>query len=90
MILIGVFFIIDGIFLYASEKFMHKVKTRQKSNDILGILSITIGIINMIAFILLLTIDSNQPVILTAFWVLLCIILILFGLKLIIKKATNK
>lgn len=89
MILVGIFFIIDGVTFIVSERYIKRAKSKQKSNQILGIVSLVIGIINIIAFILLLSIDSNQPIILTAFWVLLSVILILFGFKLIIKKVEN-
>ena len=90
MILVGIFFIIDGVNLFVSEKYMRGAKSKQRSSQILGIVSIAIGIINVIAFTLLLGMDPNQPIMLTVFWVLISVILILFGFKLIIKKQAAK
>ena len=87
MILVGVFFIIDGVILFIDEKYLQGIKSKKKSSQILGIVDISVGIINLIAFILLFTIDPNQPVVLIAFWALLSVILILFGFKLFIKKS---
>ena len=86
MVLVGLFFMIDGLIVIMSERYLKGTRSKRKSSQILGISSITIGIINITAFILLLGIDPNQPFILTAFWVLLSIILILFGFRLILKK----
>lgn len=86
MILVGLFFMIDGIMLIITERYLKGMRSKRKSTQILGISSITIGIINITAFILLLGIDPNQPFILTAFWVFLSVILILFGFKLILRK----
>ena len=81
MLLVGVFFIIDGISFFINEK------SKKQTNQILGIVSISVGIINLIAFILLLAIDPNQPIILIAFWAFLSVILIFFGVKSIIAKT---
>ena len=87
MILVGVFFIIDGVILFIDDKYLQGIKSKKKSSQILGIVSISVGIINLIAFILLFTIDPNQPVVLIAFWALLSVILIFFGIKSIIVKT---
>jgi hypothetical protein len=86
MVLIGIFFIIDGLILYASVKYIKGNKLGKKSSQILGLLSISVGIINLIAFIILLVINPGQPILLTGFWVLISVILIIFGIKLITKK----
>lgn len=86
MVLIGIFFIIDGLVLYVSEKHRRRNKLK-RSSQILGLLSISVGIINLIAFIILLVIEPDQPILLTGFWVLIGLILIIFGFKSIIKKV---
>ena len=86
MVLVGVFFIIDGVILFIDEKYLQGIKSKKKANQILGIISISVGIINLIAFILLFIIDPNQPIILIAFWAFLSVILIFFGVKSIIVK----
>ncbi|MEJ2296476.1 MAG: hypothetical protein P8Y23_17135, partial [Candidatus Lokiarchaeota archaeon] len=78
--------IIDGLILYASVKYIKGNKLGKKSSQILGLLSISVGIINLIAFIILLVINPGQPILLTGFWVLISVILIIFGIKLITKK----
>ena len=87
MVLIGIFFIIDGLVLYVSEKHLRRNKLKKRSSQILGLLSISVGIINLIAFIILLVIEPDQPILLTGFWVLIGLILIIFGFKSIIKKV---
>jgi hypothetical protein len=87
MVLVGVFFIIDGVILFIDEKYLQGIKSKKKSSQILGIVSISVGIINLIAFTLLFIIDPNQPIVLIAFWAFLSIILIFFGIKSIIVKA---
>lgn len=87
MVLVGLFFMIDGLVLIANERYLKGARSKKKSSQILGISSIVIGIINITAFVFLLGMDPNQPFILTAFWVLLSIILIFFGFKLILKKV---
>jgi hypothetical protein len=89
MILVGLFFMIDGIILILTERYLKGMRSKKKSSQILGISSIVIGIINISAFILLLGIDPNQPFILTAFWVIISVVLIFFGFKLILKKVSK-
>jgi hypothetical protein len=81
IILVGLFFIIDGIILILNEKHVKVARLKKKSSQILGIISIAIGIINLISFILLLVLYPDQPMILTAFWAFISIILIYFGFK---------
>jgi hypothetical protein len=86
MVLIGIFFIIDGLVLYAREKHLRRNKSKKKLSQILGLLSILIGIINLIAFIILIIIVPDQPILLSGFWIIIGLILIIFGIKSIIKK----
>ncbi|MFW9930470.1 MAG: hypothetical protein ACFFD1_13835 [Candidatus Thorarchaeota archaeon] len=87
MLLVGVFFIIDGVILFIDEKYLQGIKSKKKASQILGIVSISVGIINLIAFILLFTINPNQPIILIAFWAFLSVILIFFGVITIMAKT---
>ncbi|TFG03416.1 MAG: hypothetical protein EU542_02280 [Promethearchaeota archaeon] len=89
MMLVGVFFIIDGILVFASEHVIREIKAKKRSGQFLGIVSIVVGLINIIAFILLLSVVPDHPIILSTFWLLLSVVLVLFGIKSIIKKVDS-
>ncbi len=88
--LVGIFIIIYGIFLIGADMYLESDKMRKRANQILGIISIAIGIINIIAFIVVIITEGEQPIILTTFWLLIGVILVYFGVHLIIKKIEDK
>jgi len=88
--LVGIFIIIYSVFLLTAEAYIGEIKTRKRGNKILGIISIAIGLVNIVAFIVLVSISGEQPVILSVFWLLIGAISIYFGIHLFIKKVEEK
>ena len=88
--LVGIFIIIYSVFLLTAEAYIGEIKTRKRANKILGIISIAIGLANIVAFIVLISISGEQPVILSVFWLLIGAISIYFGVHLFIKKVEEK
>ena len=88
--LVGIFIIIYSVFLLTAEAYIGEIKTRKRANKILGIISIAIGLANILAFIVLISISGEQPVILSVFWLLIGAISIYFGVHLFIKKVEEK
>ncbi|NVM17559.1 MAG: hypothetical protein HWN80_07570 [Candidatus Lokiarchaeota archaeon] len=88
--LVGIFIIIYGVFLVSAEMYIDSNKLRKRAKLILGIISIAIGIVNIISFIVLIITEGEQPIILSFFWLLIGIIMVYFGLHLIIKKIEDK
>lgn len=88
--LVGIFIIIYGVFLVSADMYIDDDKTKIRANQILGIISIAIGIINIISFVVLILTAGEQPFILTFFWLLIGVILVYFGFHLIIKKIEDK
>ncbi len=88
--LVGIFIIIYGVFLVGADIYIDSDKTKKRANQILGIISITIGIVNIISFVVLILTSGEQPIILSFFWLLLGIIFVYFGVHLIIKKIEGK
>ncbi len=88
--LVGIFIIIYGIFLVTADMYIDSDKTKKRANQILGLFSIAIGLVNIISFVVLLTTSGEQPIILSFFWLLLGVIFVYFGIHLIIKKIEDK
>lgn len=88
--LVGIFIVVYSIFLLTAEVYIDGIKTRKRANKILGIISIAIGFVNIAAFIVLVSISGEQPVILSIFWLLIGAISIYFGVHLFIKKVEEK
>jgi len=88
--LVGIFIIIYGVFLVSADMYIDSVTLKKRANQILGIISILIGIINIISFIVLIVTEGEQPIILSFFWLLIGIILVYFGVHLLIKKVEIK
>ncbi len=88
--LVGIFIIIYGVFLVSADMYLDNDKTKKKSNQILGIISVAIGIVNIISFVVLILTAGEQPIIFSFFWLLIGVILVYFGVHLIIKKIEDK
>lgn len=88
--LVGIFIIIYGVFLVSADMYIDSDKTKKRANQILGIISVAIGIVNIISFILLVVTAGEQPIILSFFWLLLGVVFVYFGVHLIIKKIESK
>ena len=90
LMLVGIFILVYSVFLLTAEAYIERVKTRKRANKVLGIISISIGIANIVAFVLLISISGEQPIILSVFWLLIGAISIYFGVHLFIKKVEEK
>ena len=90
LILVGTFILIYGVFLVTADIYIDSDTTKKRANQVLGIISIVIGLFNIISFIVLITTSGEQPIILSFFWLLLGIIFVYFGIHLIIKKIETK
>ena len=88
--LVGIFLIIYGIFLVTADMYIDSDKTKKRANQILGLISIVIGLVNIISLVVLITTAGEQPIILSFFWLLLGVIFVYFGFHLIIKKIEEK
>ncbi len=88
--LVGIFIIIYGVFLVSADMYLDNDKTKKKANQILGIISVAIGIVNIISFVVLILTAGEQPIIFSFFWLLIGVILVYFGVHLIIKKIEDK
>ncbi|MFW9770696.1 MAG: hypothetical protein ACFFFB_00030 [Candidatus Heimdallarchaeota archaeon] len=86
LILIGIFLIIYGIFLISSDWIIHSKKARKRANQGLGVISTSIGITNIVFFIMLVINFTDHPYIFSIAWLALGIVLIIFGIHLTIKK----
>jgi len=87
---VGIFIIIYGVFLISADMYIENEKTKKRANQILGIISIAIGLVNVISFVVLILTSGEQPIILSFFWLLLGVIFVYFGVHLIIKKIEDK
>jgi len=87
---VGIFIIIYGVFLISADMYIENEKTKKRANQILGIISIAIGLVNIISFVVLILTSGEQPIILSFFWLLLGVIFVYFGVHLIIKKIEDK
>ena len=88
--LAGIFIVIYGVFLVSADMYIDSDKTKKRSNQILGLISIVIGLVNIISLVVLITTAGDQPIILSFFWLLVGVILVYFGFHLIIKKSEDK
>ena len=88
--LAGIFIVIYGVFLVSADMYIDSDKTKKRSNQILGLISIVIGLVNIISLVVLITTAGEQPIILSFFWLLVGVILVYFGFHLIIKKIEDK
>jgi len=88
--LVGIFIIIYGVFLVSADMYLDSDKTKKRANQILGIISVAIGIVNIISFIVLIVTEGEQPIILSLFWLLIGVILVYFGVHLFVKKIEDK
>ena len=87
--LVGIFLVSYGVFLVGSDMYIGRDNLRKRANQILGLISIAIGFVNIIAFVVLLLTSGEQPVILSFFWLMIGVILIYFGIHLMIKKIED-
>ncbi|MHA1104181.1 MAG: hypothetical protein ACTSPN_00405 [Promethearchaeota archaeon] len=85
LFLVGVFLLIYGIGWLIVDNVT--IKLRKKMNKILGSISIGIGTLNSIFFIIVMNYDASQPLLVT--WLLVGAILIIFGIILIVKKVES-
>lgn len=90
LILLGFFLLAYGLLLFIYDKVFTSQRTKVSINRILGIIALSIGGINIVCYIIVLLSSIEQPVILSVFWLLIGIVLIIFGIHLIIKKVTNR
>ena len=90
LILVDIFILIYGVFLVTADMYIDSNKTKKRANQILGLISIVIGLFNIISFVVLITTSGEQPIILSFFWLLLGVIFVYFGFHLIIKKIEDK
>jgi hypothetical protein len=90
LILVGIFIVAYGVFLVSADMYLHNDKLKKRANQILGLVSIVIGLVNTISFIGLIVTAGEQPLILSFFWSLIGVILIYFGVHLFIKKIEKK
>jgi len=88
--LVGIFILIYGVFLVTADIYIDSNTTKKRANQILGLISIAIGIFNIISFLVLIETSGEQPIILSFFWLLLGVIFVYFGVHLIIKKIEVK
>jgi L-asparagine transporter-like permease len=88
--LAGIFIVIYGVFLVSADMYIDNDKTKKRSNQILGLISIVIGLVNIISLVVLITTAGDQPIILSFFWLLLGVVFVYFGVHLIIKKIESK
>ena len=88
--LVGIFILIYGVFLVTADIYIDNETTRKRANQILGLISIVIGLVNIFSFVVLITTSGEQPIILSFFWLLLGAIFVYFGFHLIIKKMETK
>lgn len=88
--LVGIFIIIYGVFLVSADMYIDNVKLKKRANQILGTISVVIGLINIISFVALIATAGEQPIILSFFWLSIGVILVYFGLQLFIKKVEKK
>ena len=90
LILVGVFVIAYGVFLVSADMYLHNDKLIKRANQILGTISIVIGLVNSISFVVLIVTAGEQPFILSFFWLLIGVVLVYFGIHLFIKKIDTK
>ena len=88
--LVGIFIIIYGVFLVSADMYMDDIKLKKRANQILGTISVVIGIVNIIAFVVLIGTAGEQPIILSFFWLSIGAVLVYFGVHLFIKKVEKK
>ena len=88
--LVGIFIIIYGVFLVSADMYIDNVKLKKRANQVLGTISIVIGLVNIVSFVVLIVSAGEQPIILSFFWLMIGIILIYFGVRMIFKKIENK
>ncbi|MFW9938623.1 MAG: hypothetical protein ACFFD5_13330 [Candidatus Thorarchaeota archaeon] len=90
LILVGIFLIIYGLFLMSADWYIRNTSTRKKANQILGLICSSIGVVNIVFFILLLISEIHHPLFFSIMWLILGVVLIIFGINLIIKKLEQK
>ena len=90
LLLVGVFFIIYGMFLVLADTFIHNIRTKKRANQVLGIVSMLVGIINIVFFVILLISFIDHPLLFSVGWLALGAVLIIFGIHLVIKKIGKK
>jgi len=90
LILVGIFLLIYGVFLVTADMYIDNDTMKKRANQILGLISIVIGLVNILSFVVLITTSGEQPIILSFFWLLLGVIFVYFGIHLIIKKIEKK
>jgi len=88
--LVGIFIIIYGVFLVSADMYIDNVKLKKRANQILGAISIVIGLVNIVSFVVLIATAGEQPIILSFFWLSIGVILVYFGLQLFFKKVEKK
>ncbi len=84
--LVGLFIIVYGVFLILSEGYLKNINTKKRYNKVLGLVSMVIGIANIISYIILFQLIVEYSLVLSFFWLLIGGLLIYFGFHLILKK----
>jgi len=87
---VGIFIIVYGVFLVCADMYIGNIKLKKRANQTLGAISIVIGIVNIVSFVVLIATAGEQPIILSFFWLSIGVILIYFGVHLFIKKVEDK
>jgi hypothetical protein len=88
--LVGIFIIAYGIFLLLTEYYFKDLKRKKLYKKTLGLVSIGIGIVNVIAYLFLIQIAVEYSLALSFFWVIIGALLIYFGFYLIFKSVEKK
>jgi hypothetical protein len=88
--LVGIFLVIYGVFLVGADIYIDSENLKKRANQILGIIAIVIGFVNIIAFIGLLVTIGEQPIVLSFFWLMIGVIMVYFGIRLFTKSVDIK
>ena len=88
--LAGIFLVIYGVFLVSADIYIDSENLKKRANQILGIIAIIIGLVNIIAFIGLLVTIGEQPIVLSFFWLMIGVIMVYFGIHLFTKSVEIK
>jgi len=84
--LVSIFIIIYGVFLVGADMYIDRDTMKKRANQILGLIAIIIGAVNIFAFIGLILTAGEEPILLSFFWLMIGVILVYFGIHLLIKK----
>ncbi|NHJ19777.1 MAG: hypothetical protein EAX91_02450 [Candidatus Lokiarchaeota archaeon] len=88
--LAGIFLVVYGVFLISADIYIDSENLKKRANQILGIIAIAIGLVNIIAFIALLVTIWELPIFLSFFWLMIGVIMVYFGIHLFTKSVEIK